>query len=100
MAVDYNPGVNSRASSQKLSFPARSARENAPLHWDQVPQTFDNSVHNIEERDSFPAIDFPWILLSTLLLRFTVCRLQDTLLLILAYASSAAPTPTPPFIKL
>lgn len=53
MPVDNNWAANSRASSQKLSLPARSAREHAPLHWDQVLQIYDSRVHTTEERNSF-----------------------------------------------
>ena len=53
MALYGDPRVNSRASSQKLSLPTTSAKENARLYWVQLLQTYGSRIHTID-RNSVP----------------------------------------------
>lgn len=47
-AVDWDPGAKVRASNQRVSLPAKSAKEHAPLCWGRVPQTCDGQVQTLE----------------------------------------------------
>ncbi|CAK6447718.1 unnamed protein product [Pipistrellus nathusii] len=81
----------SRSKSQSLQPETQPPNENYPLHWDQVPQTCESGAHTLG-RQGFLCYDcfFLDIAVHTLLW-FTSGELENTIVLILEYANSAAP---------
>lgn len=91
LSVSHGCRRGPRSKSQSLQPETQPPNEKYPLHWDQVPQTCESGAHTLD-RQGFLCYD--WFFLDIAvhtLLWLTVCELENTVVLILECACSAAP---------